>query len=84
MMLTNLTLDATIGSIPFVGTLFDIFYKANKRNVALIDRHVVDPYQTNSQIRSHVVWSLIVIAIVALILLVVVIALSIWLISWIW
>lgn len=84
LMLTNLTLDATIGSIPFIGTLFDVFYKANKRNVALIDRHVVDPYQTNSQIRSHVVWSLIAVAVIALILLVVVTALSIWLISWIW
>lgn len=34
-MLANITIDVGGGSIPYVGTVFDAFWKANKRNVAL-------------------------------------------------
>jgi len=34
-MLGNVTVDYVGGSIPYVGTLFDAFWKANKRNVEL-------------------------------------------------
>ncbi|KAA5539552.1 DUF4112 domain-containing protein [Adhaeribacter rhizoryzae] len=39
MMLGNLVLDALIGSIPVIGTLFDFVYKANQRNVSLLRKH---------------------------------------------
>lgn len=32
-MLGNIALDTVVGSIPYVGTVFDSFWKANKRNV---------------------------------------------------
>src|SRR5688572_23474351 len=35
-MVVNSTLDAVIGAIPIVGTIFDIFYRANDRNVKLL------------------------------------------------
>lgn len=35
-MLTNLALDAAIGIIPVVGDLFDLGFKANTKNVALL------------------------------------------------
>ena len=38
-MLGNIGIDALIGSIPLVGDLFDIGWKANTRNVALLQRH---------------------------------------------
>jgi hypothetical protein len=38
-MILNATLDAAIGAIPIVGTIFDIFYKANDRNVKLLKEH---------------------------------------------
>jgi hypothetical protein len=38
-MITNSTLDAVIGAIPLVGTFFDIFYRANDRNVRLLKEH---------------------------------------------
>lgn len=38
-MILNATLDALIGAIPLVGTVFDIFYKANDRNVKLLKEH---------------------------------------------
>lgn len=39
LMAINVFLDATIGSIPVIGTIFDFFYKANKRNVRLLREH---------------------------------------------
>ena len=39
-MLLNVTLDATVGSIPVLGTLFDAVWKANERNVRLMERHL--------------------------------------------
>jgi hypothetical protein len=38
-MILNSTLDAVIGSVPLVGTVFDIFYRANDRNVKLLKEH---------------------------------------------
>ena len=38
-MLWNILLDAVIGSIPFIGDLFDLSYRANRRNLALLQEH---------------------------------------------
>lgn len=38
-MLLNAGLDTLIGAIPFVGTVFDVFYKANDRNIRLLKEH---------------------------------------------
>ena len=38
-MAMNLGLDALLGTVPFAGDLFDVGYKANNRNVALLRRH---------------------------------------------
>ncbi|HVQ36564.1 MAG TPA: DUF4112 domain-containing protein [Pyrinomonadaceae bacterium] len=32
----NIGLDYVVGSLPFVGDLFDVFWKSNQRNVALL------------------------------------------------
>jgi hypothetical protein len=38
-MVLNSTLDAIIGTIPLVGTVFDVFYRSNDRNVRLLKEH---------------------------------------------
>lgn len=38
----NVALDFGVGSIPVVGDLFDAAFKANKRNVELLEEHVDD------------------------------------------
>jgi hypothetical protein len=38
-MVLNSTLDAVIGAIPLVGTLFDVFYRSNDRNVRLLKEY---------------------------------------------
>ncbi len=38
-MILNVLLDASIGSIPLIGTVFDVYYKANNRNVKLLRQY---------------------------------------------
>lgn len=35
-MAVNVVLDAAIGAIPIIGTVFDIFFRANERNLKLL------------------------------------------------
>jgi Domain of unknown function (DUF4112) len=39
-MTRNSVLDATIGSVPFVGDLFDLVFRANERNLRIIEEHL--------------------------------------------
>lgn len=45
-MTGNLALDAVLGTVPLVGDLFDIGWKANLRNVALLEGHLESPART--------------------------------------
>ncbi|WP_149359447.1 DUF4112 domain-containing protein [Lolliginicoccus suaedae] len=83
LMLLNLALDAITGTVPILGTVFDIFYKANNRNVALLERHVVDPTLTRAQIRRRVILSIAVIVVFTIMLLLAIVAITAWLIAWI-
>lgn len=38
-MIVNVAIDATAGAVPLVGDLFDFAWKANLRNLALLERH---------------------------------------------
>jgi NAD/NADP transhydrogenase beta subunit len=42
-MLVNLALDVIIGAVPLLGDVFDIAWKANRRNYALLTRHLEQP-----------------------------------------
>jgi TctA family transporter len=37
-MLTNIAIDTVIGSVPVLGTVIDAVWKANERNVALLEQ----------------------------------------------
>jgi hypothetical protein len=39
-MALNAGLDAAIGSVPFIGDLFDLVYRANERNLRIVERHL--------------------------------------------
>lgn len=41
-MLGNVVLDAAIGAIPVVGDLFDFAFKANRRNIGLMEQYLSD------------------------------------------
>src|SRR5580692_8260061 len=44
-MVANLGIDVVIGSIPILGDMFDIAWKANRRNYALMTRHLQQPHK---------------------------------------
>lgn len=50
-MLWNVAIDALVGAIPLVGDLFDVAWKANLRNVALLERAAADPQRTDRRSR---------------------------------
>lgn len=39
-MALNVAIDALVGAIPLAGDAFDLYFKANRRNVELLKRHV--------------------------------------------
>jgi hypothetical protein len=43
-MTSNVVLDAIAGSIPILGTVIDVFYKANRRNIALLRGHMIEAH----------------------------------------
>ncbi len=45
-MLLNLALDLGIGSVPLLGDLFDLAWRNNLRNVALLERWLAEPHDT--------------------------------------
>ena len=42
-MCLNLLVDAVVGSIPVVGDVFDVAWRANDRNVRLLEARLADP-----------------------------------------
>ena len=74
-MLFNILLDIIIGTIPLLGEIFDVGWKANLKNAELLEEHIHSPEQTERQ-SEIVVWSVCVFS-VALVLAL------LYLISWI-
>jgi hypothetical protein len=66
-MVVNVGIEGAAGSVPFIGDLFDIAFKANRRNYQILRNHM-----TASRRQSHLDWlfllgtALIVIAAIAL------------------
>jgi hypothetical protein len=38
-MVRNIAVEAVLGAVPLLGDLFDVIWKANLRNIDIIDRH---------------------------------------------
>ncbi len=54
-MAGNVALDALVGAVPVLGDIFDFAWKANLRNVALLERHLATPARAARADRSFVV-----------------------------
>lgn len=57
-MLFNVAVEGVIGVIPIFGDIFDAAWKANQRNVRLLERHIAAPAQSAAAGRR---WLLIVV-----------------------
>lgn len=62
-MLGNVGLDALVGTIPVLGNIFDLFYKANHRNLLLLREYYVEDKHRGS------VWPILMAIVIALIIL---------------
>jgi hypothetical protein len=40
-MVANVVLEGAVGAVPLAGDAFDVFFRANRRNVALLRQHFV-------------------------------------------
>jgi len=58
-MATNLAIEFIIGSIPIIGDIFDALWKANKKNVELIEEATIEN-QENYRLNYLIMASLIV------------------------
>jgi hypothetical protein len=77
-MAVNLGIGVLVGSIPLFGDIFDIFWKANRRNYRLLCRHLGEP-------RRHTWrdWVFLLLLAVALALVFAIpIALVVWFLAW--
>jgi len=43
-MIFNVAIDSLLGAVPVVGDLFDFAWKANNKNVALLERHAQEEH----------------------------------------
>ena len=41
-MVLNIIIDAVVGSIPVLGDFFDVAFKANQRNLKLMEQHYIE------------------------------------------
>ena len=77
-MLWNILFDTLVGSIPLIGDIFDIRFKANRRNYHLLKNHYQEGKHTGSA------WPVILAVIVVLLLMAAFIVLIAWkLLHWI-
>lgn len=53
-MLGNVALEALVGAVPFLGDVFDAAWKANMRNVRLLEEHLAAPTATRRASRAWV------------------------------
>ena len=54
-MMANVGIEALVGAIPILGDLFDVAFKANNRNMRLIEHHAVEPVRVRRSSRRFFV-----------------------------
>jgi hypothetical protein len=79
-MLLNITLDTAVGSVPFLGDLFDFGFRANQRNMELLRSHSARAVPA-AMPKSYWLWAGLLTS-VALVLAALPVVLSFWLFAW--
>ncbi len=54
-MIANVALDTVVGWVPILGDLFDVAWKANLKNMALLDAHLQQPAAARAGSRKALV-----------------------------
>lgn len=67
-MAGNVLLEAIVGSVPFAGDIFDAAYKANTRNLALLEKYQLDPVGSRRSSRWFVLGFSLLLVLLALLM----------------
>ena len=54
-MAANVAIETVVGAVPILGDLFDIAFKANVRNMSLLERHAREPERMTRHSRRWVI-----------------------------
>jgi hypothetical protein len=73
-MMSNIGVDTIVGEIPILGDLFDFGWKANRKNLILLEQHLNEPTAARRTSRRV----LLLVALGLVLILAVVVALGIW------
>ncbi len=65
-MLANVAVDTVVSAVPVLGDAFDVGWKSNSRNVALLERYLAVPGSTHTSSRTLVGAVAIVLALMAI------------------
>ena len=76
-MLINVLVDAIVGAVPFLGNVFDLFFKANSRNLVLMQE-----YYRQDKHRGSVWPVLLMIAAVIMVTMASVAIAAVWIVRW--
>jgi hypothetical protein len=79
-MVLNIAIDAGIGSVPFLGDLFDFGFRANQRNMNMLRAHSARPLPASVP-KLYWLWGILLL-LLALALATVPIVLGVWAVAW--
>jgi hypothetical protein len=83
-MVSNIMLDTVTGTVPVLGDLVDVTWKANTKNIELLEEHIGVP-QPFSQPRKATDWLFLALLLGGLLLVVVAVAaISVIILRWLW
>jgi hypothetical protein len=64
-MVLNTLVDLVVGIVPFFGDLFDFAWKANIKNMVLLERHVAEEHRASPGDWAFVIVSIVLVLVVA-------------------
>ena len=80
-MVANVAIDAAVGAIPVLGWVFDFWFKANNRNVALLERYGMDPEGTEQWSRRSLRRTIVGVVVAVVVLVGLIVALFAWVLT---
>lgn len=69
LMFRNIFVDFLIGSIPIYGNIKDFFYKANQKNMLLIEEHLTEGKHDGSGMKLFLIYLFVALLITAILIL---------------
>jgi len=73
-MVMNVAIDSIVGAVPILGDLFDVAWKSNTRNAALLERYAERPQATRSASRLAVAAALAAVLVIVVVMIALVLA----------